>query len=268
MRNRPRQWLGAAVMLTALAGCASQPTLPKQETRLTHLADELARRGDTTSAVTLYGRAAAATPDNPDILIALGNAHLKNGDPTAATEAFQQAYRLRDGDAQAVLGLGYAALIEGRLRRANDLIARAAPELHTFAAYNLLGVVSTLTGSFDQAMPAFQAAQARDPSNLEIKTNEALARALSSDMDHAVQQIEAVITSPLAEPHHTRRAVLILTLANKDQRAEALVQDLPPQERGKLLTHARQIRQLPDVAKRAAAMGIMPAFASIRDNHR
>ncbi|CAM4001239.1 tetratricopeptide repeat protein [Bordetella tumulicola] len=243
----------AVVLIT---GCAGHLFADKAENRLTTLAAELDQKGDTTSAIALYERAAMAMPNNPDILLALGRAYLRNNDPQSATTAFQQVYRLQEGAPRALLGLGQAALMEGRVKRASDLIAQAAPALNTFGAYNLLGISRTLNGEMDAAMSAFQSAQRLAPANLEIKTNEALAYALSGQPAIAIEQVSAVTTSPLAEIHHTRRAILILMLAGDDKQAIALTHELPKSERASLISRAEHIRDLPTVAEKAAAIGI------------
>lgn len=261
-----RQCLPIALALSILAGCASNSTLSTQETRLTSLTQELSRHGDTASAVTLYERAAASMPDNPDIVLALGKAHLRNGNPRAAAEAFRQVYRMRSGDPDAVLGLGYASLLEGDVERAYALVAEAAPKLNTYMAYNLLGITATLNGDFSGAHAAFGSAQTLAPENLEIKSNQALAYALNNDMPDAIQQITAVTASPLAESHHVRRQALILVLASQDEQAKKLLRTMPKNEQASLLGQARRIREISDPAERAAAIGIIPTFSPAKRN--
>ena len=262
-----RHALLVALTLSILSGCATHRKLSAEETRLTRLTEDLSRRGDTASVVTLYERAVVSMPGNPDMLLGLGQAYLRNGDPKAASETFRKVYRLRDGDPEAVLGLGYAALLEGNTERAYALISDAAPKLNTYAAFNLLGITATLTGNFAHAHEAFNTAEALDKDNLEIKSNQALAYALDNDFPNAIQKMANVMASPLAEPHHARRQVLILVLANEDQQAEQLLQGMPKKERSSLLGQARRIRAISDPARRAAAIGLIPTFATRQGAH-
>ena len=256
-----RHWLPVALTLALLSGCTTAPTLSTQETRLTRLAQDLSRRGDVASAVTLYERAAAAMPDNPDIQLALGQVQLRNGNPQAASQAFRKVYQLRPEDPEAVLGLGYAALLEHNTERAQALIATAAPQINTYSAYNLLGISATLNGEFEQAHQALKTAESLAPGNLEIKANQAMVYALSNNMPAAIEQIAAVTTSPLAEPHHFRRQALILVLARQEKQAEKALQGMPAPARQALIARAKRIRAIADPIQRASAIGIIPTYA-------
>lgn len=210
----------------------------------------------------MYERAAASMPDDPDIQLSLGRAHLRNGNPQAAAQAFRKVYQLRPEDPEAVLGLGYAALLERNTERAQTLIASAAPKINTYSAYNLLGIAAALNGDFDQAIQALGTAESLAPSNLEIKANLAMLYALNNDISTAIQQISAIAASPLAEPHHIRREALILVLAGKDQQAAKVLQGLPKQTRTSLLSRAKRIRAIKDPVVRASTIGIIPTYAA------
>lgn len=253
--------LSVTLSLLMLSGCTvTQLTQSAQETRLTRLTEELSQKGDSTSVVMLYERAAASMPDNPDILLALGNAQLRNGNPPAAEKTFRRVYNLRPEDPNAILGLGYAALLRNNIERAYTLISSSAPLVNTYISYNLLGVTATFKGNFLQAQQAFSAAEALAPKNLEIKSNQALAYALNNDIPSAIHHLSIVTASPLAEPHHIRRQALILVLAGEDAQAEKLLQGMPKQEINALLSQAKRIRDISEPTERASAIGIMPTF--------
>ncbi len=256
MKNRIALLLTLVSATSWLVGCAGPGTHRPSDTRLTNLAAELGRKGDTTSAIALYERAAQAMPDKQEVWLSLGHAHLRNDDPRSATLAFQQAYRLQPNNPQSLLGLGQAALMQAKPQRANELIAKATNALHTAPAYNLLGISLLLQHDMDLAIPAFQRAQQLAPDNLELQANEALAYALAGQSAAAVQTIEKVTTSPLAQAPHTRRAVLILMLAGKDQQALAVARELPESERASLIERSAGIRKLPSVESKMRAMGM------------
>ncbi len=255
-----RKCLPTILMLVLLGGCATRPTSSTQDIRLTRLAEDLSRRGDVTSAVTLYERAAASMPDNPDIQLALGQAYLRNGNSQSAAQAFRKVYQLREQDPEAMLGLGYAALLEHNTERAQALISTAAPIVNTYSAYNLLGIAATLNGDFAQAHQAMAMAVSLAPSNLEIKANQAVVYALADEMPDAIRQINAVAASPLAQVHHIQRQALILVLAQEDKQAEKVLRGMPAPARAALLARAKRISALSDPFERASAIGINPTF--------
>lgn len=263
MQVRMSQRLHLVMAAVLLTGCAGALPSAPAEHHLTALAAELGKQGDTTSAVALYERAAMAMPEDPQVLIALGHAHLRNHDPAAATVAFQQAYRLQEGSPEALLGLGQAALMQDRPGRGRELIGQAASQMPTARTYTLLGISHVRGQDMDAAIAAFQKARQLEPDSLEHQANEALAYALAGQAAMAIQTIAAVTASPLAQAHHTRRAVLIVTLAGDDPRARELSLELPASERASLLARARDLRDLDSVADRAAAMGMASVTAML-----
>ncbi|WP_170940374.1 tetratricopeptide repeat protein [Bordetella genomosp. 7] len=250
---------GSLALLSALiAGCSTPPTPASEDSRLLRLAKELSERGDPASAVVLYERAAQASGHTPDLMLALGQARLRNGDAAGASQAFREVIEQRPDDAQALLGLGAAALREGRAQRAVGLLADAAPRVDSAQGYNLWGVAALMHGDAAQAEAAFGLALAKAPQDLDLQTNLALSQALDGNHAAAMTRIEAVTASALAQPHHVRRQALILMLAGQPKRAKAVLGDLPPGRRKALLSRARYIAALKDTAARARAIGIMP----------
>lgn len=250
--------LSATLLCLTLTACASLSTAPLGDhDRLMALAEQVRRGGDPASAAALYERAVRQGDDSPDLLRALGETRLAAGDAAGAAEAFRDLLRQDDEDPQALLGLGTAELQLGRFDRAVRTLEQAASALGTAQAYNRLGTAQVLAGRFGDAQAAYGTAIDQAPGDLDIRSNLALALALNDQADAAQRAIAAVARSPLAEPHHLRQQMLVLTLIGDEAGAAQALAGLPEQDRLALLAEARSIRQLDDPAARARAIGLL-----------
>ncbi len=81
---------------------------------------ELAR-GDLAAARDHLERAADLAPEDPDLLLPLGETLLRLGDLRLAALAYARAEQLSPGNAQARIGRGWASLLAGREREAAEL---------------------------------------------------------------------------------------------------------------------------------------------------
>ncbi len=223
------------------------------------LAAQVQQGGDPVSAAALYERAANASEASPEVLIALGNARLGAGDSQGAAKAFRKALSKRENDPQALLGLGSAELRLGQVQRAERLLAMAAPVLKDRVAYNRLGTAQVLNGQFNQALQSYELAMQKEPGNLDVRSNHALALALAGQGTKASREIASVTASPLAEPHHFKQEMLVLTLAGNDIRACQALADLDDTQRDNLLHQAQAIRAIADPAQKARAIGVLAA---------
>jgi tetratricopeptide (TPR) repeat protein len=239
-----------------LGGCATPPMADDGD-RLMRLAAEVDRRGDPSSAVALYERAAVLSNDSPEVLAQLGEARLASGDAGGAARAFRGILGHRPGDPRALLGLGTALLQTGEVSRASDTLARAAPLIGTATAYNRLGTAALLAGRSEEGLAALRRAHGLAPENLDISANLALAQALGGQDADALDTIGRVVHSPLARPSHLRQQLLILTLAGQEQRVATALPDMNAAERMSLIGKARAIKVLQDPADRARALGIL-----------
>ncbi len=247
--------LAAACLL--LGGCATQAPPSDDGARLMQLAAEVDRRGDPSSAVALYERAAVLSKEAPEVMLQLGEARLASGDPQGAARAFRGVLVNQSKEPRALLGLGTALLQSGEVSRASDTLAQAAPMVGTATAYNRLGTAAMLAGRQAQGIAALRQAHDLAPQNLDISTNLALAHALGSQPNEAVERMAQVVRSPLARPSHLRQQLLVLTLAGQEQRIAAELPDLSESERMVLIGKARAIKVLQDPADRARALGIL-----------
>lgn len=132
-------------------------------------------------AVTFLQRANASQPENPDVLVALGQVQVASGALLQANAAFEKATHLRAGDADAWYGLGVTdrALAEQRLKAsggadresarklmdaADAALARAvALNPNSVGAYMVLGESFRIAEQYDEAVEAYKAATERKP---------------------------------------------------------------------------------------------------------
>ena len=241
----------------SLLGCASQPSTDGDQQRLMALAAQVQQGGDPASAAALYERAADASEQAPDVMIALGNARLRAGDSAGATEAFRVALRKRENDPNALLGLGTAELGYGQYDRAARTLEAAAVPIDTAQVYNRLGTAQALAGNFESALTAYAQASRHEPGNLDIRSNHALTLALAGRHAEAVKEMTAVAASPLAETHHAKQLMLVYLLAGDMPNARQALSGLATADRERLLRDASRIGTLSDPAQRAQAIGVL-----------
>lgn len=246
-----------------LAGCTTTsetvetgPT--NEEARLIKLAQDIERRGDKTTAASLYERAAQSSKDKVGAYTRLGDAQIAAGDPDQAIVSFRKALDVSPNDGKALLGLGTAQLQATQVESAARTLAVAAPLVKTSTAYNRLGTALVLSGDGQGAETAFGQARSIDPGNLDTQSNLGLAQAISGRNDAAVSTLRTVTQSPRAEARHFRNLMLALTLGQKDKDAAAVaVPDYPEAEKRTFLAEARKVRTIKEPAARARAIGLL-----------
>lgn len=250
-------WLGGCT--TAIPGMQSNATIAaetSQAGRLVFLAEDIASRGETQTALALYDRAGEIAGDDAALHTRLGDAYLRLGENERAERAYSAALKLKPADAAVLLGLGSAKLRKGETAQGLALIAKAAPEVGSAAAYNRLGVAHTLAGGFAEAEAAYRKALALDGRDLDIKTNLALVAALARRDAEAQALIAEVVAQPTAEERHVRARVLVLGLTDKAAEARKTAhRGLGQGEIDKLLSQARKIAASGDAKARGAALG-------------
>jgi len=78
-------------------------------------------RGEWASAREHLERAADLAPNDPDVLLPLGETFLRLGDLRDAAAAYERAEQVAPGNAAARIGRGWTSLLAGREREAADL---------------------------------------------------------------------------------------------------------------------------------------------------
>ncbi|GGG30532.1 tetratricopeptide repeat protein [Chelatococcus composti] len=256
----------ATIFAAWLAGCMAisplhpfDKTIPEETSqagRLLFLAEDIAGRGETQTALALLDRAGELAGDDAMLHTRLGDAYLRLGENERAERAYAMAVDLKPADATALLGLGSAKLRRGETTQAVALIAAAAPQVGTATAYNRLGIAYTLAGRLTEAEAAYRKALALDAADLDIKTNLALATALARRDAEAQALIAEVVAHPTAQQRHHRARVLVLGLTDKAAEVRKTQERrLDPRDVDKLLSQARKIATSGDAKARALALG-------------
>ncbi len=258
-----------ACMLSGLAvlpSCAttdlkdSAPKTTSAETKLLSLADDVERRGDATTALALYERAAALAPNDAAMQVRLAQARTKANDVEGAEVAYRTALELAPDNAQAGLGLGAAQLRNGDAEGAARTLAAIAPIAKSAKAYNNLGTAYVMQGLTAEAEAAFREALLLQPGNLDSQTNLALAQASAGKLPEASALMEEVVRSPAVKNRHLVNAMIVMVLAGKQDQARALtIADMEPQARDGIMRQATQLAKLQDPSKRAKAIGVLAA---------
>jgi len=264
MKIRRFDHLVAAIAAAVLSACTTTGTTTEtaekpanDPSRLMKIARDVETRGDSTTALALYERAAEMSAD-PSVSIRLGEARLKSNDLKGAEEAFRAALQKSPNQPQALLGLGTAQLRNGEAEAAVRTLTPAAQAAGTVAAYNKLGTALVLAGRSDEAKNAFKKAVALEPGNLDTQTNLALAEALSNEADTGATTMRSVTQSPLAQRRHFINYIIVLSLAGRTDEARAVdVPDMPKANKERVLKQAAKLRSISDPVARARAIGLL-----------
>ncbi|KXF75035.1 pilus assembly protein TadD [Paramesorhizobium deserti] len=264
MKIRRFGHLAVAVAAASLSACTTTGTTTEtaekpgnDPSRLMKIARDVETRGDSTTAMALYERAAEMSSD-PSVSIRLGEARLKADDLKGAEEAFRAALQKSPNQPQAMLGLGTAQLRNGEAEAAVRTLAPAAEAVGTVAAYNKLGTALVLAGRSDEAKAAFRKAVTLEPGNLDAQTNLALAEALSNEADAGATTMRGVTQSPLAQRRHFINYIIVLNLAGRTNEARAVnVPDMSKASKERVLKQAAKLRSISNPAERARAIGLL-----------
>jgi Flp pilus assembly protein TadD len=257
-----RRYLPLVLVSASLCACTSIPSISLEQSRLMQLAKEVELRGDAVSAVALYERAAVLSDEAPAVMLELGNARLRGGDLQGAEQALHSVLTQQPESAQAMFGLGTAQLHAGDFNRAADTLAIAAPKIDSAVAYNRLGSATVMSGRVGEAIGAFTLALAREPGNLEFRTNLALALALNGQSVEAIEQIARVAAASSANTNYLRRQLLVLILAGYDRQAAATLPDMQLLQKRELIAKAHAIKVIKTPEARARAIGLFATQVS------
>jgi Flp pilus assembly protein TadD len=256
----PTRFASSLLLLASvtLASCATQPATDGSYQRFMQLGGDLQKRGDATSAAALYDKATQQPDAQIEAWLKLGETRLASGDPRGAERAYQQALELKTDSADALLGLGTAQLRQGKLERAVTALTQAAELSNQAEAFNRLGIAQILSGNADAAQAAFSKSLTLAPNDLDTRCNLALAYALGKQPQLALDNIHAVSESPRAQPRHQRNELLITVLAGREKDIKSMrLEDIPANERSKLLTEARRIKAIKDPVVQARELGLV-----------
>jgi tetratricopeptide (TPR) repeat protein len=196
---------GAASSAVRMLRSAWEPELPTHDLIPLYCMwiRALCDTGDLEHAITLARRAADEFPEEPDILIALGNVHDLRGELPASRDAFRQAIDAEAAGALAHYNLG--AVLE-RLgeedeaelcyRRALGAEDQPGPMYEAAAA---LGALLRRTGRLEDAASVYEQYLDEDPINVDILVEHGICLSDLDEFEHAVERFELAIS---LEPDH------------------------------------------------------------------
>jgi Flp pilus assembly protein TadD len=237
----------------------SQESEADRAEELVHLASDIEANGGGETALALYREAVALSGRTPAAYVRLGDAYLRAKNLEGAIEAYRAALAKDGEDADALLGLGTALTRRGAAEKGLAPLAKAAPRVNTGAAYNRLAVAQTIAGQFSDAQATFEKALARQPDDLDIATNLALAAALAGNSERAAELTDKIAQSPTVQPVHRRNLVIVLGIIGRsaDDARTVAPPDLADGEFEKLFGRAASIRRIANPKVRARVLGTM-----------
>ena len=147
---RIRYWLVIVIATGVLSACASTG---------------VGGRAGGPDAVARLERARALSPSSEPVLRALGIAYYKNGKPTEARAALEQAVKLNARDGTAVLYLGLTAEAQGDLPAART----------AYASYVDFGRTSRVRRSLEARLAALQRREIQETAKAQISQEQRLA---------------------------------------------------------------------------------------------
>jgi tetratricopeptide (TPR) repeat protein len=127
-------------------------------------AADLARQGKLEEAEAAYKALLAKSPNIPEVYLNLGYLYRQKKDWAAAEAAYQKALEQRPNYSDANAGLLAVYQASGQADKANALAASATGDPKVQFD---LGATFLNAGKYEEALAAFQKAQAADPSNAE-----------------------------------------------------------------------------------------------------
>jgi len=218
----------------------------------------LRERGELTTAIALYQRA-AANSDDAEALVALGRALAEVNAYERASGAFRQALSRDPDNPDALLGLGTSYLSLGQVSKSIQFLEQLVDQGggEDSLRYAALGAALDIAGRHEQAVATYTAGLEVVPNDLNLKSNLALSYAFHDRHDEAITLMVDVADALDARRAHHRNLVLVLALAG--QKSDAVVTGLRllgENETRDVLAQATSLRELSDGTDRARAIGL------------
>ncbi|MGD8718855.1 MAG: tetratricopeptide repeat protein [Candidatus Zixiibacteriota bacterium] len=128
--------------------------------------------GQYDAALVNYEEALALQPDDPTILLAMGQASLDAGRDDDARARFERVLELSPGESRALTGLAYLDLTAGDSAGAKEKLEQAlASDAGNALAMSYMGLVEMGNRKFDLARAHLENALALEPDNLTANYN-------------------------------------------------------------------------------------------------
>jgi len=225
---------------------------------LQFLADAMAAQGKYDAAIPLYRRAHTLHPRSAGPLFGLGTSLAALGANSEAAEALQAAHDRSEKDPAITAKLADVYMAMNRPELALPLYEQAlVRDPSNAAALNGKAVALDATGDHSGAQTAYEAGLAAHPDNLKLESNLGLSLALNGNSGEAVQMLEDVATDPKAGPSERQNLALAYALAGRDDDASKIASiDFDPVTVDENLAYFSEIKSMsPDARTRAMLVG-------------
>ena len=256
-RRRPLGAL-APVLVLALAACTGTPVSQQVETAraavgpmtpLVRVADRLADNGHFAAAIPLY-RQAYADGEGVPALGGLARALVGLGRYAEAEAVLKRGGGKARASAEIALEEGEVNLAFGRPELALAAFERALDVAGSARAYSGRAVALDALGRHEAALESHRRAVDLAGDDLNIRSNQALSRALYDDVDAAVAALEDIVADPDAQVQHRQNLVLAYVFAgDEDKAAQMAAIDLDARSVAQTIAYFRELHTLPPVER-------------------
>ncbi len=263
-----RSFAACTVLVIGLSACGggnpnvtreAEPVASSQDVgSLVRLADDLRERGELTTAIALYQRAAASS-DDAEVLVQLGRALAEAGANERASGAFRRTLSREPDHPDALLGLGTSYLSLGQIDKSIQYLEQLVVQGdgRDSLRYAALGAALDIAGRHEQAVATYTTGLELAPDDLDLKSNLALSYAFYDRHGEAIKLMIEVADALEVRRSHHRNLVLVLALAGQDSDAVVTgLRLLGEKETQDVLAQAASVRQLPSGVDRARAIGL------------
>lgn len=236
-------FLGALLLAAGLGGCMSRQSAAFDPATTGSIAPNDLRRMNEE-----YGRRYEANPGDAGVALAYAGTLKAMGLNAQAVAALQQTTLRVPGNRPVLAAYGKALADAGRLKEAQDVLARSyAPERPDWRILSVQGVVEDQLGNFTAAQGFYDIALRLAPGEPSVLANQGLSFALARRLDDAERVLRQASDSPRADPRVRKNLALVLGLKGRLGDAEALLRrDLPPTEVAASMSAMRKMVSQPD----------------------
>lgn len=212
-------------------------------------------RGDLASAIAIYRRARAASPNWSTPLIRLGRVLMMSGALQEAQGAYRDAVDRDPDNTDALRGLANTQIALGDPGAAIGILDTALQIEPSPALYNSQGVAFDLTGNHVQAQNAYEQGLLLTPRDPDLRINLAVSLSLTGDLAGALELARAVGQSPAATPRHRQNYAMLLTFSGDLDAARRVARmDMDDRQAAMAVNRFLVIAQIANTAERAAAI--------------
>lgn len=250
--------------ILALAGCGATVDSPaegaargRQPASLVRLGDEMSRSGDSDAALGFYRSALARDGRDAEALEHMGALLNQLRDSERAEQSFRAALVVDPANPRTQRGLAVSLLAQNRPVEALPMLRSLAWGSTDPQVLRDYGVALDLTGHSAEAQAAYRAGLQQAPANPALHGNLALSLAASGDIEVALAEARAAVSSPMPDPRQAANAVLVFALARREAEAREQGRALESGQLAALLARAGTARAQPVGSARAAALGLI-----------